>query len=242
MIRIIDTEIGYGEVLFRVEDLELQKGEIYALIGSNGRGKTTFLKTLNGVQPAFSGRIEIKGKDIRTFNEHEIACIMSYVTPRFEGVEHLTVFDLVLLGRTPYLPMNGKTGSRDRAIAMEIIKLAGLEHLTGKSTSRISDGERQLAAICRSLAQETDVIMLDEPTAFLDYPNKIKVIRLLKKVAKEQNKCIILSSHDIELCLQENLTMLALTTQKQLLRPISTSKQALVRSCFGIDDESQNND
>ncbi|MFN5911417.1 MAG: ABC transporter ATP-binding protein [Bacteroidota bacterium] len=237
MIHITNTEIGYDHVLFRISELTLKQGEVYALIGSNGRGKTTFLRTLCGIEPPLSGKIEMKGKDVRLMNEHEMSRTLAFVTPRFEGIEHLSVFDFILLGRTPYLPLSGKPGADDRALADKVIQLAGLEQLKEKYTSRISDGERQLAAICRALAQETDVILLDEPTAFLDYPNKLKVIKLLKRIAKEQNKCILLSSHDLELCLQEDLCIVALTAENELIRPEVNNKRELIRLCFGIDEQ-----
>ena len=232
MISMKNIHIGYHNALFSIEELNLQEGKVYALLGPNGKGKTTFLKTLSGLIPPIKGELEVNGKLIRDLSREEMARMSAFVTPRFEGVDHLSVFNYILLGRTPYLRLTGKPGPNDLLVVEKIIKETGMEKLRAKNTDKISDGERQLASICRALAQETPVILLDEPTAFLDYTNKLKVIRLLKEIAHKQKKCIILSSHDVELCLEEKLTILALTNDNQLKQLDSVSKEALINLCF----------
>jgi len=232
MISMKNIHIGYHNALFSIEELNLQEGKVYALLGPNGKGKTTFLKTLSGLIPPIKGGLEVNGKLIRDLSREEMARMSAFVTPRFEGVDHLSVFNYILLGRTPYLRLTGKPSHNDLLVVEKIIKETGMEKLRAKNTDKISDGERQLASICRALAQETPVILLDEPTAFLDYTNKLKVIRLLKEIAHKQKKCIILSSHDVELCLEEKLTILALTNDNQLKQLDSVSKEALINLCF----------
>jgi len=207
MLQFKDTHIGYydaksrkQQLLFKLEELTFKKGEFIAVIGPNGAGKTTFFNTLIGSQQSQGGKISFCDQNWLTIPRHKRVKALSFVPSKFEGVNHLTVYDLIAMGRAPYTNMLNKLTDHDHAVIEEIIDQLNIQHIIHKNTLRISDGERQIAMIGKALAQETDIIILDEPTAFLDYNNRRKVLNILQKIAKKQQKLIFLSSHNLELC------------------------------------------
>lgn len=235
MIQFKDVQIGYDEPLLFIPELKLQTGEIHALIGANGKGKTTLLKTINGLQAVLSGEIIVNNKEAAKLSHNEISTLVAFVSSKFEGIEHLSVYDYIALGRTPYTNIFGRLSSQDHVQISHAIKILGIDYLSDKLTTEISDGERQLCAIARALAQETPIITLDEPTAFLDYANRVKVLSILKKLALEEQKCIVLSSHDIDICLEMYLPILYIdASNNELKQTISTSKIELLKNCFGL--------
>jgi iron complex transport system ATP-binding protein len=180
------------------------KGELVALIGGNGLGKSTLLRTIAGFQPPISGDFLINGKQVNTYREKELALIMSYVSTEIIRVPNLSVFDLVSLGRYPHTNWFGKLLDEDRHIVEEAIKSVGLQGYENRMVNYISDGERQKAMIARTLAQDTDVIVLDEPTAFLDLSNKYEIVHILHRLAKEKGKTILFSTHDLTTAIAES--------------------------------------
>lgn len=219
MIKFKDISVGFNETLFGIDDLELSKGRLVVLIGPNGAGKTTFFNTLLGVQPALNGEIEFNDKPLKSFSRNEKTSTFGFVPSRFPGVQHLSVRDLVAMGRAPYTNILNRLSKDDKAIIDEVINQLSLEELQDKSSVEVSDGERQITMIGKVLTQSTEVILLDEPTAFLDYSNRKKVLRLLKDLAKQQEKLIIVSSHDIELCMEYADEIIAIhSDRKELIR------------------------
>ena len=217
MISLKELAIGYKTTLFSIENILLNKGEVYALIGSNGAGKTTLLQSIIGIVSPLKGLVEINYRSITTFDRMEKAKTISFVGSKFDGVDFLRVREYINLGRSPYTNAFGRLVDKDHLIVSEAIKLLQIEYLEPKFTTELSDGERQLTAIARAIAQQTDIIILDEPTAFLDYANRKKVMVLMKKIATELNKCIIVSSHDLELCLESEVELLVVNKElKQL--------------------------
>ncbi|WP_372947982.1 ABC transporter ATP-binding protein [Mariniphaga sp.] len=178
-------------------------GEMVALIGSNGIGKSTLLRTLAAFQPWFSGDIQISGKGLKTLNPKEIARIMSFVSTETIRIPNLSVFDLVAYGRFPYTNWIGMLAEEDKSVVYEAIEKVGLNGMAHKPVMQISDGERQRAMIARALAQDTPVIILDEPTAYLDVSNKYEIFHLLQVLAVEKMKTIVLSTHDLNIALRE---------------------------------------
>lgn len=178
-------------------------GEMVALIGSNGIGKSTILRTLVGFQKYFSGSVKINGKEFHKVGTKEIARIMSFVSTENIRVANMSVFDLVAFGRFPYTNWIGKLTDSDRLKVSEAIKKVGLQGFESRQIMQVSDGERQRAMIARAVAQDTPVIMLDEPTAFLDVSNKYEIFHLLQTLAKERGKTIVLSTHDLNIALRE---------------------------------------
>ena len=178
-------------------------GEMVALIGSNGIGKSTLLRTVAGFQSWFTGDIEIGGCHLKTLRPKEIARVMSFVSTENIRVPNLSVFDLVAFGRFPYTNWIGMLAQEDNLIVNEAIKNVGLQGFEHRPVMQISDGERQRAMIARALAQDTPVIILDEPTAYLDVSNKYEIFHLLQMLACEKKKTVILSTHDLNIALRE---------------------------------------
>jgi iron complex transport system ATP-binding protein len=178
-------------------------GEMVALIGRNGIGKSTLLRTLAGFQPWFAGEIEISKRNLKNIGAKEIARIMSFVSTENIRVPNLSVFDLVAYGRFPYTNWIGMLSEKDKSVVHKAIEKVGLYGFENRPVSQISDGERQRAVIARALAQDTPVIILDEPTAYLDVSNKYEIFHLLQVLANEKKKTIVLSSHDLNIALRE---------------------------------------
>jgi len=208
-IELENLSVGYlqsdGTPLEIVTDLNLTatKGEIVALIGSNGIGKSTLLRSISGFQDYFSGFIKINGKDLKQLNSKELARLMSFVSTENIQVSNMTVFDLVAYGRFPYTNWIGTLSENDRKTVKEAIEKVGLKGFENRMTTQISDGEKQRAVIARALAQDTPIIILDEPTAYLDVSNKYEIFHLLQILAKEKQKTVVLSTHDLNIALRE---------------------------------------
>ena len=184
-------------------DLSLRalSGEMVALIGGNGIGKSTLLKTIAGFQSPLAGELLIHQRSVSDFDSTELAREMSFVSTEIVRVANLTVREMVGLGRFPYTNWLGQLNENDQEIIEKAIQLAGLSGYENRPINRISDGERQRAMVARALAQDTRIIILDEPTAFLDIANKYEIVRILHKLADEQGKCIIFSTHDLNTAL-----------------------------------------
>lgn len=235
MIDLKDIEIGHKSTLFRIENIELRKGKMYVLIGANGAGKTTFLQSMIGLLKTRKGEIKIDQQLILLLNRVERAQKIAFVNSKFEGIEFLRVNEYVALGRSPYTNALGRLSKDDLKIVQETISLLAIDHLADLFTTELSDGERQLAAIARSIAQQTDLIILDEPTAFLDYANRQKVMTLMKDISERLNKCIIVSSHDLELCLESEVDLLVVNKLEQKLQhilPGMVDKESLIKIGF----------
>ena len=176
-------------------------GEIVALIGGNGVGKSTLLTTIAGFQSPLSGELLIHHRAAAEYSSGELAREMSFVSTEIVRASSLTVRELVGLGRFPYTNWFGQLDEKDQSIMDTAISQVGLQGFENRQINRISDGERQRAMIARALAQDTRIMVLDEPTAFLDISNKYEIVRILHKLAEEQGKCIIFSTHDLNTAL-----------------------------------------
>ena len=206
-LELRDLYIGYAEdagrhIVAEALSASLPKGTMACLVGANGVGKSTLMRTLSGFQPALRGEVLVDGKRLEEYNPRELSERVGVVLTERESVPDLTVEEVVAIGRMPYTNFWGKLRAADRKAVDEAIALVGIEHLRHKKIGRVSDGERQKAMIAKALAQQTDIILLDEPTAFLDYGSKVSVMRLLRQLAHEQGKAILLSTHDLEIAFQ----------------------------------------
>lgn len=199
MIEFNNVQIGYNQPLLSVAIDCLEKGKSYALIGPNGSGKSTFLKTITGQLPIIAGSISIEGKLALELNTLDRSKLISFVPSRFPEISNMTVFDFIGLGRTPYLNALGRLRETDVAVINSSIKQLEIERLSTKFIQELSDGEKQLCAIARAICQETPIIILDEPTSFLDYKNKLIVLNKLLELSAKLNKCVLFSSHDLEM-------------------------------------------
>lgn len=183
-------------------DSEIYAGELTCLLGTNGVGKSTLLRTLSAFQPKLDGDIYISGKELGKYTDRELSTVISVVLTEKCDIRNMTVRELVGMGRSPYTGFWGKLSNRDKDIVENAIGLVNIHHLASRMLHTLSDGERQKAMIAKALAQETPVIFLDEPTAFLDFPSKVEIMQLLHQLTRETHKTIFLSTHDLELALQ----------------------------------------
>lgn len=207
MIELKDLNIGYrnkGKVVSVYRNLNalFQEGDLVGLIGDNGIGKSTLLKTITGNLKPLSGDVFIKSARIGEFTMQDLSHLISIVTTDKVGGFNLSVWDVVASGRTPYMNAFGSISSEDQKIVDESLNLLSLSSLKNKPIDELSDGQRQKVIIAKSLAQQTPIIILDEPTAFLDYNSKHHLFATLKLLAKEQGKLIIVSSHDLDVMKQ----------------------------------------
>ena len=183
-------------------DLQLRAGELVCLIGPNGSGKSTLLRTLTGLQKSLSGKTLIDGQDISRIKQHEKAMMLALVLTERVDIENTTVYNLVSLGRHPHSNWWGNVTDHEDVIIREAIEMVHMDHKMHKNINELSDGERQRAMIAKALAQDTPIIMLDEPTAHLDLPNRVEIMLLLHKLAHKTQKAILLSTHELDLALQ----------------------------------------
>ena len=187
----------------------IRQGELTCLLGANGVGKSTLLRTLSAFQPKLGGEIIIRSQEsgdksleIDAFTDKELSRLIGVVLTEKPDIRNMTVRELVALGRSPYTGFWGTLHEEDWQVVDEAIDAVRIGGLRERMVHTLSDGERQKVMIAKALAQQTPVIFLDEPTAFLDFPSKVEMMQLLRRLAREQQKTIFLSTHDFELALQ----------------------------------------
>ena len=192
-------------------NFQLHAGELTCLLGANGTGKSTLLRTLSASQPALSGTLDILGKPLAEYTEKERSRTIGVVLTDKTFAGGLSVYELVGLGRQPHTGFFGRLSKEDKRIIEEAMEHVGIAHKAHSYTAELSDGERQKAMIAKALVQECPLILLDEPTAFLDVVSRIEIMHLLHRLAVEQQKAILLSTHDIEqaLVLSDKLWLLS---------------------------------
>jgi len=203
-----DISIGYPKTRHRKENplydnlsFSLFKGELVCLLGANGAGKSTLLRAISASQPTLKGAIYLDGKDISTYSEKELSQLLGLVLTDRTSTGGLLVKELVELGRYPYTGFFGQLTKYDKEIVQKAMEDVHIVHKANSYMSELSDGERQKAMIAKALAQECPVVILDEPTAFLDIESRIEIISLLHYLSVSQNKTILLSTHDIDMAL-----------------------------------------
>ena len=195
--------IGYPhKVIAQNISAQLSEASLTALVGVNGAGKSTLLRTLTGVQKVMAGEIFINGNRVESYSRNELARQISVVLTEKVEASHLFAHEVITLGRLPYTGLTGSLSNADREQVNKAIALAGVEHLRDRRIGALSDGERQRVMLAKALAQETPFILMDEPTAFLDYPSRTETFMLLRKLAHEASKSILLSTHDLDLALK----------------------------------------
>ena len=202
-----NLSIGYSkkgktDIIQSGLELQLRAGELVCLIGPNGSGKSTLLRTLTGLQKPLSGETLIDGIDMNKIRQHEKALMLALVLTERVDIENTTVYNLVALGRHPHSNWWGNVTDEEDVIIREAIEIVHMEHKMHQNINELSDGERQRAMIAKALAQDTPIIMLDEPTAHLDLPNRVEIMLLLHKLAHKTQKAILLSTHELDLALQ----------------------------------------
>jgi iron complex transport system ATP-binding protein len=194
-------------------NLTLDSGKLIALIGANGIGKSTLLRTITGIQSPLAGNVFLNEKNINTYKPLDLAQNLSLVLTEKLPPSNLSVFELVALGRQPYTNWIGTLSQTDIEKVQEAMQLTQIEHLASKRHFEISDGQLQKVLIARALAQDTPLIILDEPTTHLDLLHKVSLFKLLKKLTQETQKCILFSTHDIDLAIQLSDEMIIMTPE-----------------------------
>jgi iron complex transport system ATP-binding protein len=216
ILSVSNLSIGYTTkkeniVIAKNLNLNLEAGKLIALIGENGIGKSTLLRTLSGIQKPLNGSVYLNDRNIKEFSQVDLAQNLSLVLTEKLPPSNLTVFELIALGRQPYTNWIGKLTKDDLEKIKEAIALTQIEHLSDKKYYEISDGQFQNVLVARALAQDTPLIILDEPSTHLDLFHKVSLFKLLKKLAAESNKCVLFSTHDIDLAIQLSDEMIVMT-------------------------------
>lgn len=178
-------------------------GELIALIGQNGIGKSTLLRTITGLQKPLGGMVSLKGRNILYYTRYELARNIGYISTEPVRVSNMRVFDLASLGRYPHTNWTGRLSASDIELINDAINKVGLHNLTGRYINELSDGERQRAMIARLLAQDAGILVMDEPTAYLDIKGRYEIIHLLHDLSRNRGKTIIFSTHDLKTAISE---------------------------------------
>lgn len=226
-LQLTDASIGFPSrrkaphVLASGIHARLVPGELTCLVGRNGMGKSTLLKALSGFMPLLRGSVDVVDQAetagaspveeccvaLSALSMAERARLVSVVLTDNRQAQGLTVGEMVALGRSPYTNFWGTLGDADRQIVARAMALTAISHLSGRRIETLSDGERQKTMIAKALAQQTPIILLDEPTAFLDYPSKVDTLTLLARLAHDEGKAVVFSSHDLELVMRHADTL-----------------------------------
>ena len=223
--------IGYNNLVVQRDlNFELHPGEMVCMLGPNGCGKSTLLRTLAGLQPAIGGTFTISN------SLTDVSQIALVLTERL-SIENTTVHDVVAMGRYPYTSFLGGLSGRDEQIIEQSLSNVGLSGCSHTFFNDHSDGEKQRVLIAKALTQETPIILLDEPTAHLDLPNRIRILQMLRRVAREQGKTILISTHELDLAIQLSDRIMLMTPQRgvQLDTPDKLRELDAFTTAFGMD-------
>ena len=241
ILKAKNLSIGYktkkGEaVISQNVNFELEKGQLIGLVGANGIGKSTLLRTLIKVQPALSGTVLLNDTDLKSISSLDLAKQLSIVLTEVLTSKNLSVYELIALGRHPYTNWVGSLTSKDIEIVENAFKLVNISELRNKKCYELSDGQLQKVMIARALAQDTDIIVLDEPTTHLDMYHKAYILKLLQKLTKETGKTILFSSHEIDLAIQLCDTMIVMQKENVVYdQPCNLISQGIFESLFPDD-------
>ncbi|MBR0363006.1 MAG: ABC transporter ATP-binding protein [Alistipes sp.] len=217
MIKLNDITLSFGSrKLIEHASAHFECGRMTALLGRNGTGKSTLLRAIASLGEVQGGAIEIGGRELSELSNADLARMIAFVNTERVSVEAMTAYDLVAVGRSPYTDWSGRLRSSDHEAIERSIRIAGVEHLADRYVDTLSDGECQRVMIAKALAQDTPAILLDEPTSYLDMPNRYELCTLLGRLAHDEGKCVLFSTHelDIALTLSDNI---ALVDTPQLL-------------------------
>jgi iron complex transport system ATP-binding protein len=224
MIYLKNIAVGFDKELFSVNEAVFNKGGVHVLTGKNGIGKSAFLLTLAGLIKPLKGVISLNDKMLKIYSSKELSSHIAYVSSNPKGVSFLSVDSYLMLGRSNFTNIFGKASETDIKEVEKAKSLFGIHHLSEKFTNQLSSGELQLCAIAKAYVQQTDYILLDEPTSHLDYANKRKVYELLDVLCKEHNKGIIISTHDLELAFKFPFEFYVIQSQERMFNEVKNFK------------------
>lgn len=203
MILFDKLKLGYGSrVLIDGLSSHIEGGTLTALVGRNGTGKSTLLRAIVGLQELLGGDIRLQGRSVGDLTSAELAQMVAFVTTDKVRIANLKCRDVVALGRAPYTNWIGRMQEQDRQIVEQSLEMVGMAAFADKTMDQMSDGECQRVMIARALAQQTPIILLDEPTAFLDMPNRYELCILLGRLAHQYSKAILFSTHELDIALE----------------------------------------
>lgn len=235
MIRLENIRLGYGQRRL-LDDVSatLPAGSLTALLGRNGSGKSTLLRALIGQEKPQQGLIRLNGQPLSEIAPERLARTVAFVNTARVRVADLRCKDVVALGRAPYTNWIGRMQAQDEAAVREALTMTGMAAYADRTMDKMSDGECQRIMIARALAQQTPIILLDEPTSFLDLPNRYELGRLLAQLAHEQNKCIFFSTHELDIALALCDTVALIDGQRLHHRPAAELPESgLLEKVFG---------
>ncbi len=243
MLELQQLAIGYAaskkkaKPLMPAISVSLNTGELVALTGPNGAGKTTLFRVISSNLKPLQGQVFIDGKDITDLSARQKAGLLSIVLTDRVGENFMKVYDVVASGRYPYTGLWARLNQEDKKIISRSLELTGAAVLSDRLMQSLSDGERQKVMIAKALSQDTPLILLDEPSAFLDYPSKIALIQLLKKLASDFNKTILFSSHDLDMIMRQVDKLWLMSPQKPMIdgTPDELLKSGKLQEYFGME-------
>ncbi len=238
VLKTLDLSIGYDKkILANDVNVTLTEGDFIAIIGPNGAGKSTLFKTLSGTLNPIHGDILMFGKSIKSYTPKERATMLSIVLTSRPDDMFMRVYDVVAAGRFSYTNMFGKLQEKDKNIIKESLEIIGIKSLESRYFNTLSDGEKQKVMIAKAIAQDTPLILLDEPTSFLDYPSKIELFGIMKMLTEEKKKTILFSSHDLELLLRYTMKIWMLAPDKPFIsgKTESLLNDGIIRKYFNLE-------
>ena len=234
MIRLENIKLGYGSrTLLEGASATFERGTLTALLGRNGAGKSTLLRAIAALGKVEGGVVRLCEDDIKTLDAEQIARRISFVTTDKVRIPNLMCQDVVALGRAPYTNWIGRMQEIDREIVAEALAAVGMSDFACKTMDSMSDGECQRVMIARALAQQTPIILLDEPTAFLDLPTRHEVCSLLHRLAHEEGKTILFSTHDLDIAISQCDMAAIIDSPRLIYRPMAEVGEDVER-IFGI--------
>ncbi|HUU37055.1 MAG TPA: ABC transporter ATP-binding protein [Candidatus Desulfaltia sp.] len=235
-VRVVNLSFSYKNFTLKVEALKFESAKITAIVGPNGAGKTTFLKCIGAVLPASKGSLFIDGRDIMSLRSQERARLIGYVPQEHDTVFNYQVADFVLMGRAAYISPFALPSQEDIKAAEEALEFVGLSEYTGRSISELSSGERRLVLIARALAQKSAILLMDEPTTFLDPKHETEVLQLVRKLAIEKQKTILVTLHSLEMAVQYADSMVFMKNGEVVAsgRPDEIFQEPLLESVYGM--------
>lgn len=199
MIELLNLTIANdpNRILLQNKSIHLEKGTLTALMGRNGSGKSTLLRVMAGLQKPVSGKVMIDGVDVCRAPAKQLSSLIAVITTENPRIENLTCRQLVAYGRAPHTGLLGRLSAEDEQIVDESLQLVGMQEFAQRKINHISDGERRRITLARALAQQTPVILLDEPTSFLDIPGRFEIAGLLARLCHDRQKTIVYSTHEL---------------------------------------------
>lgn len=233
-----NLSIGYSASNTVISDINLSvsKGCLISLIGPNGIGKSTLIKSLCGLQPTLKGEILINGKSLQKYTPKELSYQLSFVLSEKIDSGKLRVIDIIAIGQHNHSNWWGKVDNKNKKEIDDILKIMKLDTLSDRFFFELSDGERQRVLIAKSLAQNTPLMILDEPTSYLDLPNRIEVFKLLKEIVLRKNKSVILSTHELDLALNYSDTLWIINENSSIKEylPNDPNLESILQKSFGM--------